>query len=106
MTATLAPKLAPEWKDRLGLTQCRSPELYESGEAISDVPQQSHQLRRGERPLRVLIGVPAAIIQARGLIRPGVGIGMSTAYPPAHSPIGAENSRFTAAGETRAPATR
>jgi hypothetical protein len=30
--------LAPEWKDRLGLTHRRSPELYESAEAVSDVP--------------------------------------------------------------------
>lgn len=34
MTATLAP----EWKDRLGLTHRRSPELYEAAEAVSDVP--------------------------------------------------------------------
>lgn len=34
MTTTLAP----EWKDRLGLTHRRSPELYESAEAVSDVP--------------------------------------------------------------------
>lgn len=38
MTTTLATALAPEWKDRLGLTHRRSPELYESAEAVSDVP--------------------------------------------------------------------
>lgn len=38
MTTTLASALAPEWKDRLGLTHRRSPELYESAEAVSDVP--------------------------------------------------------------------
>lgn len=38
MTATLASMLAPEWKDRFGLTHRRSPELYESAEAVSDVP--------------------------------------------------------------------
>ena len=38
MTNTLASALAPEWKDRLGLTHRRSPELYESADAVSDVP--------------------------------------------------------------------
>lgn len=38
MTTTLASSLAPEWKDRLGLTHRRSPELYESAETVSDVP--------------------------------------------------------------------
>ncbi len=38
MTATMASALAPEWKHRLGLTHRRSPELYESAEAVSDVP--------------------------------------------------------------------
>jgi hypothetical protein len=37
MTTTLASALAPEWKDRLGLTNRRSPELYESAEAVRDV---------------------------------------------------------------------
>ena len=38
MTRNLASTLASEWKDRLGLTNRRSPELYESAEAVSDVP--------------------------------------------------------------------
>ncbi|TPI12233.1 N-6 DNA methylase [Mesorhizobium sp. B4-1-3] len=35
---TLATTLAPEWRDRLGLTHRRAPELYESAEAVNDVP--------------------------------------------------------------------
>lgn len=38
MTTTLESALAPEWKDRLGLTHRRSPELYESAGTVSDVP--------------------------------------------------------------------
>ncbi|MER8658469.1 N-6 DNA methylase [Mesorhizobium sp. M0847] len=38
MTTVLASALAPEWKDRLGLTHRHSPELYESADAVSDVP--------------------------------------------------------------------
>ena len=38
MTDTLASTLTPEWKDRLGLTHRRSPELYESADAVNDVP--------------------------------------------------------------------
>ena len=38
MHPTLTNTLAPEWKNRLGLTHRRSPELYESAEAVSDVP--------------------------------------------------------------------
>lgn len=49
MTTTLASALAPEWKDRLGLTHRRSPELYESAEAVSDVPQGHHIVRRCNR---------------------------------------------------------
>lgn len=41
MTITLASTLAPEWKERLGLKHRRSPELYESAEAVSDVPHAS-----------------------------------------------------------------
>ncbi len=35
---TLATALAPEWKDRLGLAHRHAPELYESADAVSDVP--------------------------------------------------------------------
>lgn len=38
MTSSLTSALAPEWKDRLGLTHRRSPDLYESADAVSDVP--------------------------------------------------------------------
>lgn len=40
---TAAPKLTlpPEWKDRLGLKHRRSPELYESSEAVIDAPHAS-----------------------------------------------------------------
>lgn len=31
-------RLTPQWKDRLGLTHRRSPELYETSEAVVDVP--------------------------------------------------------------------
>lgn len=38
MSSAPASVLAPEWKDRLGLTYRHSPELYESADAVSDVP--------------------------------------------------------------------
>ncbi|MEI8395025.1 MAG: N-6 DNA methylase [Rhodospirillaceae bacterium] len=38
MTTIQTSPLGPEWKERLGLTHRRSPELYESVEAVSDVP--------------------------------------------------------------------
>lgn len=38
MTTTVTSALGPKWKDLLGLTHRRSPELYESAEAVSDVP--------------------------------------------------------------------
>lgn len=38
MTDIVRSTLAPEWKDRLGLTRRRAPELYESAESVSDVP--------------------------------------------------------------------
>jgi hypothetical protein len=38
MTTAPASALAPEWKERLGLTHRHSPELYESADAVSDVP--------------------------------------------------------------------
>lgn len=38
MTDTLASTLTPEWKDRLGLAHRLSPELYESADAVNDVP--------------------------------------------------------------------
>src|SRR3546814_13611444 len=38
MPTILASALAPEWKDRLGLTPRRPPELYESADAVSDGP--------------------------------------------------------------------
>lgn len=38
MTTAATSPLGPEWKDRLGLTNRRSPELYETAEAVSNVP--------------------------------------------------------------------
>ena len=38
MYPTLTKTLTPEWKTRLGLAHRHSPELYESAEAVSDVP--------------------------------------------------------------------
>jgi hypothetical protein len=38
MITTSSSAKTPEWKDRLGLTNRRSPELYESADAVSDVP--------------------------------------------------------------------
>lgn len=38
MSSAPASLLAPEWKDRLGLSYRHSPELYESADAVSDVP--------------------------------------------------------------------
>lgn len=38
MTTSAALSLASEWKDRLGLTNRRSPEFYENAEAVVDVP--------------------------------------------------------------------
>jgi hypothetical protein len=41
MKTARASAMAPEWKDRLGLTHRRSPELYESAAAVVDVPHAS-----------------------------------------------------------------
>lgn len=38
MTTVAAPPLSASWKDRLGLATRRSPELYEAGGAVTDVP--------------------------------------------------------------------
>jgi hypothetical protein len=38
MGAALVPRLSSDWKDRLGLSHRRSPELYESPEAVGDAP--------------------------------------------------------------------
>ena len=36
MTTAATSPLGPEWKDRLGLTNRRSPELYETAEAVTE----------------------------------------------------------------------
>ena len=38
MSSARSPALALEWKDRLGLTNRREPELYESADTVVDVP--------------------------------------------------------------------
>ena len=38
MTADVERELPAAWKDRLGLTDRRSPELYERAEDVADVP--------------------------------------------------------------------